>query len=700
MNYNLDDIKIELINNIKDIFDKSTNPTYRDFSVDFNFERGLDVFFKVVIYKCGINKLDGLTKTIIPTLYEAYLSNRGDLKPLKTLSTELEAYLKKIVYIISNNREDYSEDPSKTMIPLFNRLSLTSNQLTKLYLDTNSSHLHGQDEFIEFLHQAYIVRNQVHVSPNWKLSQIANHLESVLIAYLYPTFKYYDILSLKVADIILPSVVEKENIAINIQPTTQALYDFISFNTGTSKIRTQIITAFILHKLNGNGGKMSLDDIKTVCNNQFNTNTELSFYKNIIQELSKNDSQKVIVSGVYRDEITLSELENRRINKVIEQFYFQEQVFTLEINEVLKTYQLEGNTPEIINHLRELFESNYNIDLYEIFDKGFESVDNSKNVIAFIEFIKTIVPPELDAENLFRELIVVCEGNDFLPRLTAGQVFAKIMNPTQIQEYINQKVRIIYLDANVLLHALCYYYTDDEEYKDYYYQATKELIKFADRHSNVNLKTSSLYVYEVAYQLKEALLLIPFEELGLFKKIGGSNNVFYKFYIALKSFNNLDEDVKNFSDFMYGFELTEDNLYDRNFLQNTSQIVCALLYEIGIDVVEIPIYQTEDTFELVKNALLMEGKIKGVEQIKNDTIMLTFLADKNSHENEPTFSTWDNTFFPIRKKYINKNRNSKMWHLFTPSKILTHLQLLEFKIDSKSIAHDFLTIIDDYEFSR
>ena len=158
MSYNLSDIKAELKNNVKDSFDHSTNPSYSDFGPKFDFEKGLDLFLKVILYKCGIFELDGLTKTLIPSLHEAYISKRGDLLPLKMLSSELEPYLKKIAFIKSNGTSNFSNDKSKTLISLYNHLSLApTTLLSKDFTESALSSLIGGNHFVESLCRSYLV---------------------------------------------------------------------------------------------------------------------------------------------------------------------------------------------------------------------------------------------------------------------------------------------------------------------------------------------------------------------------------------------------------------------------------------------------------------------------------------------------------------------------------------------------------------
>lgn len=186
------DLKVIISTNIKDDFDRIIRSSLIDFVVDFDFEKGLDLLFGVVKYKCGIKELDGITLTIIPSLFDAYFYKRGELAPLKTLSTELEAFLKKIAYLISDKNIDFSKDHTKTLLFLINHLELHPTTLKSKFLNGNPEDFKKEEDYLlEFISRSYQVRNTVHYSPNWKFSEIYINLESVISIYLYSIIKYY-----------------------------------------------------------------------------------------------------------------------------------------------------------------------------------------------------------------------------------------------------------------------------------------------------------------------------------------------------------------------------------------------------------------------------------------------------------------------------------------------------------------------------
>lgn len=82
--------------------------------------------------------------------------------------------------------------------------------------------------------------------------------------------------------------------------------------------------------------------------------------------------------------------------------------------------------------------------------------------------------------------------------------------------------------------------------------------------------------------------------------------------------------------------------------------------------------------------------------MSNDALMVCHLSNKEIHQDEPFFLTWDKSFTPFRSAFKQKFKRQELisWHLFNPSKFINHMSLLEFKIDPKTITNDYLPILD------
>ena len=131
-----------------------------------------------------------------------------------------------------------------------------------------------------------------------------------------------------------------------------------------------------------------------------------------------------------------------------------------------------------------------------------------------------------------KDIVELCKDNDIIQKLSAGKIFASFVDPEVIRNYVNQTDRIVYLDTPIVLYLLCFYY-QDVNYSNPYYQAAKNLIEFYEKYNNLTFLLYKSYLPEISFHFKEALLLIPYDENGFIDDLGGTNNVFYNFYLIV-----------------------------------------------------------------------------------------------------------------------------------------------------------------------
>jgi hypothetical protein len=684
--WNLINEKIE--NNVSDIL-KNGTPSFP------NVKEAIELFKKTLLYKSNIHELDGLPKVLIPALHEAYITKKGEIGSLRHIATSLEAYLKKLLVLAKN--KPFRELNNVNLISLFKALHLNKEldeqsygeypQLDKENLDSFKDKV----EYLEFLGYARVVRNEVHNSPNWNEIEVFTFLRNILVVYLYATMKYKSELDrLPRKEIIASKSVEKMDTGEN-----KMLFDFISFGNTTTEIKTQAINAYILHFLTGNSGD-SITSIIENTNRYFGNQLTDRFYERRFNSLIQ--SGQLEYADVENKKLRLTGSENARIAKINEDFSENKELFFLYYDDILVKYNIESESENIIEHLKAFFEANFNIDIIEAYDRGIEIVEDENSIYCgLINFLKGITVDEGKTEELFRDLLELCDNSDFLVRISASKVFSKLTSPDQFQNYVRIQKRVVYLDTQLILHALCLNYTKNIKYDNIYYKITDELVEFVRSNENIELKVSKLYLSEVVYQLKLALLLIPFEG---FNQSNFSNNIFYLFYNHLKENDLLTEEHEGFANFLENWLLiSEDDVYDSAFEQIAKSSLQGLLKdELNIDVVHLPRYDNrESAVNLLEDVIKKKPlKPKSHHIMVNDALMVCHLSDNEYHEVEPFFLTWDKSFTDYRKAY--KGKFSRLepisWHLFNPSKFLNHMSLLDFKIDPKSITNEYLSIID------
>jgi len=685
MNIDWSEIKEEIIRDVDDIFTVTT-PQYIDVA------DGIDLFKKVIYSNVGGFQLGGLHREIISALQDAYKDKIGQIAPLKVLANGLEPYLKKLSII--SGRDTLTGALSKQLMPLIKSLNL-SNQLTTqnpLLSESSLPTFKGSPEYLEYICEAYLTRNKVHESPNWNRKEVIKRLTSVLTIYIYAALKY---------KVQIDNLPDSKPVAIEIinkiSEEEKYLYHFITFGNTPHKIKNQIISSFMLNYIKENQ-PVVIELIHSNANKHFENNLELSRYRSLITKL---ENEKQVIYDKADKSFSLTNEEYKRISNIQENFEENRNLFFLFLEDIAKKYGVEHLISELFDKLQEFIEHNYNIDFSEAYDKGVE-IDKDENQIyqQFANYIQTISPDKDTSNKMFKDLLELSVDSDFLLRMSASKAFANLTNPEKYEQYINQQERIVYLDTQIILYALCLNYVDKANYQNYLYETTEELIELAKKNNNIRLKVSKQYLQEVAYQLKLALLLIPFENVGG-KRL--SSNVFYQFYWHLKEQHLLEVEDESFADFMsVWLKLEEDDAYDNRFYTIVYNNVIEFLNsnDLQVEVEILPMYDKNTAVDTIDSVLFSESysKSRPKNVIDNDAIMLCHLCNKEIHVIEPFFLTWDKQFVKFRKAYITKHKRNEIstFHLFNPARFISHLSLTKFKINPKALTNDFLSIIDSY----
>lgn len=683
MNINWEAIKEELIRDIDNVF-IINNPSFT------NLEEGLELFRKVIFSNNGGFELGGLKRELPNALQDAFIDKIGQLEPLRVIATCLDAYLKKICII--SHKETSTSVHGKTLRPLLERLEIIQSTCPSLREPLSPSSFRGQPNYLEFVCDAYQIRNKVHESPNLKRVEVISHLTNIMVVYLYAAFKYKN--EINAIPNSQPNILK--DITEKISKEEKYLYYFISYGNTTHKIKNEIIVSYILNYLQENN-QLTIEEIKNKCNIVFNSkDLQSKFYFDLLTKLSQ---EKKVIIEKQTHIVTLSLEEKSRISKIVSDFDVNKNLFFSYLQDIGNKYSIT-NLGELYNNLQEFIENNYNIDVAEAYNKGVD-ITNDENKIyqKFINYIFTITSDKNAANLLFRDLIELSKDSDFLLRICASRVFASLTNPDRFQQYANQQERVVYLDTQIILFALCLNYVHKAEYKNYQYETTEELISIAQKNKSIKLKVSRLYVQEVAYQLKMALLLIPFETVAG-KKI--STNVFYQFYWHLKDNSLLDEEDETFADFMKNwFNLEEEDAYENSFWNIAYNNIIEYLEsdDLNIEVETIPTYENKNNAsDIIRGVLNLSYKDRPKNVIDNDAVMICHLCNNSFHTNEPFFLTWDKEFGGFRKKYMEKFKRADVlgFHLFNPAKFINHCSLLKFKINPQAMTDGFLSIMDTF----
>ncbi|MFZ4523686.1 MAG: NACHT domain-containing protein [Bacteroidales bacterium] len=193
MKDNWKSVRSKINDNIKEIFESSSLPSYA------NFDEALELFRNVLFHKTGIKKLDGLSDSIFEALFEIYFTKPGGNGPVEILVNNIEAFLKKIIFIIRG--VDYSNHHDKNLMWCIKELGLLKEITPGIYPQLNEANIPsfvGQPYFLNYVCKAYVTRNLFHNAPKLKAVEVYQIVESSLVVYLFAILENYSQLVLVV----------------------------------------------------------------------------------------------------------------------------------------------------------------------------------------------------------------------------------------------------------------------------------------------------------------------------------------------------------------------------------------------------------------------------------------------------------------------------------------------------------------------
>lgn len=462
------------------------------------------------------------------------------------------------------------------------------------------------------------------------------------------------------------------------------IYDLLSFGK-PSEFKMQIIEGFILKTIFENKS-LNIQEIIKYCEEKFKVGENEIFYEKLINRLR---SSKKITNGMEKGILILTSEEENLVNRKIQQFQLEEDLFLSDISCVLADYDEQESIEAYVYELKRLYTENFSNELNELINSG-ENETIFSVIKEFIQFIENRISDKSRSKKLGLNLLKVCVESKFIQKIAASKVYCDNINNTRLEKYLNTQKRV-FIDTPIALYALCYFYKSNTDYENYFFKTTMGLIKFT-KEENIPLFLSERYVWEVRNHIKEAFYLIPFSELDNFQKLGSSRNVFYNFYLYLHNHDSIDLS-KSFSEFLGDYGFTEGSSQNSLISKINSHLNYMNIskYELEFD------YEIEDTNKIFDENLISSKKFKSPFTRDNDSIMVKFLADKDVevHPVHPVFLTWDRVFFNVQKEYFKAFPDCQKWLMLPPGKFVDSYAILKFKIDNESVTENLLALISD-----
>lgn len=658
-----------------------TNYAMSEQEIDDN----LNIYHNLINMVCPYALLSAYGKDARDSLQKCCVTEIGSSNQLKVFLTSIDSFLKRI--ILFAHIDSYNNIHSNKLMKLVKDLRIFSSipNLNTVSFDSFKTDGSGLYTFAK----TWEARNkETHNSPSWDTSTVTQYFKFSI------AFIVIVISKLKI------SLLQFNPDIITVQPSLDSsdskeefrAYDFINFGRTSNEIRTQIIDCYILHYIRNNGAVKETDLISEVQKFIGNSDTKISGKSAIRRLITKG---KVMI--VNSNEIALTTSETARLDENTKNYMENRRLFNESLHEILVSFSIEKNIDKVIDVFSTFLYENIAL----IFDESIvppANLPTSNSVANLFSVLKSLLNDDKKVNDLYIKLIELCRDNDILVRLSLGKAYGALSNPERFSQYVKNHSRIVYLDTHILLHIICL--NDEFPACDIWaFRIGKTLIDISYKQKGLILKFGSQYIGEVVFHLKNALKLIHLEEISQFKNGIPTNNVFYIHYLSLLKENLLPEDITNFADYLEAqFSLTENDLEDPHFRSIAQKCIEDKLSEINILLEEIPYYTEDDiapTKDIFSEALKQTNIEKKFHVFNNDVIMGHFLFEESKNY-EPFFLTQDRSFAVFRRLYIEKflRRSFWAWHLFTPSKFVTHLELLEFKIDIDNISDDLLSLIE------
>lgn len=475
----------------------------------------------------------------------------------------------------------------------------------------------------------------------------------------------------------------------------KAYYDLMSFGKVTD-IKYNIIKSFVLNFL-FNNQSVAKEKLLINTNQHFNTTMDESYFNSVISRLSSEQKIKA-----KKDDVCLRDKERDRIKTVLQNYEIEEGLLLRDITEALEMFGVSHSIDKVVKQLSELYESSYSMNL-----KEFTYRDSTLNDLATVTLkLKALINElsdheitETDADRLLKLLIKIADSSEILPRIAAGEVYSKVSDPDRLERYIHQNIhnKVIFLDTNVILNLLLAHYEPDAGFHSSSYKIANQFYKFCQKNELI-LKTIKNYSLEVAGIFKDALSIVPFTKLPAFDVLGGSSNLLYNFFQHLKDYDLMKDEVADFESFLAQFRFTLRNQHDNNKSQMEF-----LLRSMNIEIEEIKIYEYNQTADIIRQQVKANNRVKSNFAVISDALMFERLGDSNSEVNpvDPVFCTWDTSLLKTRKTYFEKFAGCTKWHMFTPTRLMDHISMMNFQIKPGMVSNEILTILDkDYSFQQ
>lgn len=654
---------------------------------EMQIREAVTIFGNMVNFKLPYILLNGLGPELLSSLSNSCITNIGNVTNLRSVLNAVDSFLKRV--LILSGKKTFHEVDRMAMPQMFietgvlssfqNARGLDSIDLTPLLQEKAPFYI-----FLRFRQD----RNTVHNTPDWLPSDVTDSLQYAIAFYIWVIHGLKNELLSNHSEFGTEEIAEMDEESLKTQ---RLLYDYVKFGRSTNEIKNRIVTIFICHSLYEKG-EMSVSSLETLIQTSLSVSFGDKSFRRILDRMRMAKS----IRFSNKDLVTLTDEEQEHQDKAKKDFQLNHQHFLESVEEVLHPYSLGGISESVVNHLIKLFADNSSSAADEFIGKISANEDDQCLLLFKQKLQEEGIPAEC-VTPVGVKLLELCKTDGFALSIGVGKAFSSLVSMELNDGYAE---RDVYLDSQIVLSLLClnsdYAIPDEARFRNA--QAFSELIYKSHK---LKFKFSRHYLPEISGHIKNALGLAELVDLPAFKGSMVSNNVFYQHYYVLRESDGLPNGVDNFADYIENhFNLRLEDYDDSRLYTIINAVLQSQFQDLGIDLIECRTYSPED-IELHKDLLrsdLLQDRPKQEARINKDAVMCCILAEaKNNSVVAPFFVTQDSCFRPYRKRYMEEidRSSSSCWFLFSPSKLVNHMDLLNLKIQGEAFTDDLLVMLKD-----
>lgn len=486
---------------------------------------------------------------------------------------------------------------------------------------------------------------------------------------------------------------------MNIDKATKTLYDLLAHGKDSSDIKNSLVDSVIISILYEKGA-IGLPDLTKELEHRLGKNIpDITHSVNVL----KSD-QRIKPDEHNKKLLCLSDDEFKNVQEILALSEKTEKDFCSEFMNILSKYQIYY-TPKILEELKKLYKFYYSNDI-DYNTKDEEDV-YSKIFDKFKKYLLTLIHDKKCIDLLIADIKELCENNNYLNKISASESFLSLYKSNQLESYLNQKQKDIYLDTPTFVYLLCAYYAiERNDWENPFYRSMKSLINFKNTYSNkVNFYIIRDYLGEVAGEIKKALQFAKFEKYSFFNDLGGTRNTLYNYYDYLKKANlfEVEDDIETFEDFMYNLGLDNLEPNDGRFINDAFRFLQDVADNYGIEVVDwYPDEKYTEIKESYERILLIHEKDRSETAIRNDVNQVITLLLNESNA-DVYLTTWDTTIHLLRNVVLDTMNQGKYHYfdIYNPAKLSNKISLENFNIDESALTNEIFAYADKkYDISN